>query len=234
LAQALARLGSEVTIVASRRLLPREEPEVSEILREIFEEEEGIRCMTGRISKVKKNEKGGGHIAVVTSDKEGDVEVTGDTLLLSIGRKPNTSGLGLQNLGIEVDPKTSGIVVNDKLETSCKGVYAAGDCTGDRQFTHYAGMIIIFHFGLRLANQYFFLVLTLQIVQLFQNCLSLRQDSRVLLLLATFCYHCRILVFLTHQKYLLLPLRHLKLHQLALQKQQHETNMEIRKFLSNR
>lgn len=131
-----------MTIIASRRLLPREEPEVSEILKEVFEEDEGIRCVLGRVSQVRKDPKTGGHVAYVSSSEEGggkDVEVHGDALLLSIGRKPNVSGLGLEKVGIETDPKTLGIIVNDKLQTSCKGIYAAGDCTGDRQFTHYAG-----------------------------------------------------------------------------------------------
>ena len=145
MAQALARLGSEVTIVASRRLLPREEPEVSKILKDVFENDEGIKCVFGRVTKVKNDssKSGGSHVAYVqTSDDSGGgdlKEIVGDTLLLSLGRKPNISGLGLEAVGMDIDPTTRGIAVNDKLETSCKGIYAAGDCTGDRQFTHYAG-----------------------------------------------------------------------------------------------
>mmetsp|Transcript_43555 Transcript_43555/g.105595 ORF Transcript_43555/g.105595 Transcript_43555/m.105595 type:complete len:546 (-) Transcript_43555:770-2407(-) len=142
MAQALARLGSEVTIVASRRLLPREEPEVSEILKDVFENDEGIKCVIGRITKVKSDSSRSGHVAYVQSSGEGGgglTEIVGDTLLLSLGRKPNMSGLGLEVVGIDIDPTTRGIAVNDKLQTSCKGIYAAGDCTGDRQFTHYAG-----------------------------------------------------------------------------------------------
>ena len=59
-------------------------------------------------------------------------------MLVSTGRSPNVSDLGLETVGIGINDK-GGIDVNDKLQTACKGVYAAGDCTGDRQFTHYAG-----------------------------------------------------------------------------------------------
>lgn len=132
LAQAFSRLGSKVTIVASK-LLPKEEPEVDEILREVFEEE-GIKIVTGRLQEVCENGSNGGHKATVS----GGAEIQGDVLLVSVGRSPNVSNMGLEAVGIKINKK-GGIDVNEKLQTSCKGIYAAGDCTGDRQFTHYAG-----------------------------------------------------------------------------------------------
>jgi pyruvate/2-oxoglutarate dehydrogenase complex dihydrolipoamide dehydrogenase (E3) component len=132
LAQAFARLGSKVTVVADR-LLPREEPEVGEILREVFEDE-GITIAGGKVTEVSKGENGRGHKASVSSD----TAVEGDVLLISVGRSPNIKKMGLETVGIKINAK-GGIDVNDKLQTACKGVYAAGDCTGDRQFTHYAG-----------------------------------------------------------------------------------------------
>jgi pyruvate/2-oxoglutarate dehydrogenase complex dihydrolipoamide dehydrogenase (E3) component len=132
LAQAFARLGSKVTVVANS-LLPREEPEVGKILREVFEDE-GITIVEGRLTEVSKSEDGRGHKASVSS---GTV-VEGDVLLVSVGRSPNVKGMGLETVGIKINVK-GGIDVNDKLQTACKGIYAAGDCTGDKQFTHYAG-----------------------------------------------------------------------------------------------
>lgn len=132
LAQAFSRLGSKVTVVASK-LLPREEPEVGDILSEVFEEE-GITIARGKLAEVSKSGKSGGHKASISS---GTV-VEGDVLLVSVGRSPNVKNMGLETVGIKIGAK-GGIDVNEKLQTACKGVYAAGDCTGDRQFTHYAG-----------------------------------------------------------------------------------------------
>lgn len=142
LAQAFARLGSKVTVVATRGLLlPREDPAVSNLLRQVFEEDEGIRVVDGRLSRVAKNGDGT-HTATVSRGGEAEEEqedVIGDVLLLSTGRVPNTRGLGLEGIGVRLDGHTGGIAVNDRLQTSVNTIYAAGDCTGDRQFTHYAG-----------------------------------------------------------------------------------------------
>ena len=128
LAQAFRRLGSEVTIIATK-LLPREEPEVSEILEEIFADE-GIVVSKGTVTEVEKD--GSGHKAFYKRSDGSVGEVSGDTLLVSVGRHPNVKNMGLLEVGVEADDRR-GIVVNDKLQTSVKGVYAAGDCTGDRQ-----------------------------------------------------------------------------------------------------
>jgi pyruvate/2-oxoglutarate dehydrogenase complex dihydrolipoamide dehydrogenase (E3) component len=108
-------------------LLPREEPEVSEILQEIFQDE-GIKVVAGRLANVSKNTGSSSHTA--TSSNGASVE--GDVLLVSVGRTPNVKGMGLEAAGIATNAK-GGIAVDDKLQTSIKGVYAAGDCTGDRQ-----------------------------------------------------------------------------------------------------
>mmetsp|Transcript_17023 Transcript_17023/g.37188 ORF Transcript_17023/g.37188 Transcript_17023/m.37188 type:complete len:604 (+) Transcript_17023:275-2086(+) len=153
LAQALSRLGASVTIItgSSGRLLPNvDDEEVSELMKEVFEEDENITVVRGKLSKVEaalvKGEKtdGGtkpcGHVAYIKTTDSGElVPVEGDAMLLSIGRKPNTSGLGLETLGIDIDSRTGGIAVDNTLKTSVDGIYAAGDCTGDKQFTHYAG-----------------------------------------------------------------------------------------------
>jgi len=113
-------------MIASR-LLPKEEPEVSTILKQVFETE-NITVVQGRVKSVAKNSDGSHTLQ--TSNGE---SVVGDRLLVAIGRIPNTKGLGLETVGIEIDESTRGIKVDDKLETTCKGVYAAGDCTGDKQ-----------------------------------------------------------------------------------------------------
>jgi len=150
LAQALSRLGASVTIItgSSGRLLPSvDDAQVSELMKNVFEEDENIKVVQGKLSRVEATgstgdagDKPSSHIAYVeTTAGSESVSVEGETLLLSVGRKPNTSGLGLESLGIDLDPKTGGIAVDSTLKTTVNGIYAAGDCTGDKQFTHYAG-----------------------------------------------------------------------------------------------
>lgn len=65
--------------------------------------------------------------------------IVGDYILIATGRVPNVQNMGLDEIGVKLNRGTNGIQVDDKLQTSIKGIFAAGDCTGDRQFTHYAG-----------------------------------------------------------------------------------------------
>ena len=145
LAQALSRLGASVTIItgSSGRLLPGvDDVDVSEMMKEVFEEDENITVLQGKLTKVESasSENPSYHVAFVeTIRSKESISVEGDAMLLSIGRKPNTKGLGLETLGIDLDPKTGGIAVDTTLKTTVDGIYAAGDCTGDKQFTHYAG-----------------------------------------------------------------------------------------------
>lgn len=144
LAQALSRLGASVTIItgSSGKLLPSvDDDEVSDLIKDLFEQDENITVVEGKLSRVEAGtaNKPCSHVAHVRTIGKGSVSVEGDAMLLSIGRKPNTAGLGLETVGIDIDPKTGGIAVDKTLKTTVKGIYAAGDCTGDKQFTHYAG-----------------------------------------------------------------------------------------------
>jgi len=131
LAQAYSRLGAEVTIVASK-LLPREEPDAGEVMQRVFECE-GIKVTNSRVQSVEGS--GGKDHTVLCQDGE---KITGDLLLVAIGRVPTVTGMDLDKLGVALNDK-GGIMIDNTLQTSIKGIYAAGDCTGDRQFTHYAG-----------------------------------------------------------------------------------------------
>ena len=134
LAQAFARLGSTVTQIATK-LVSNEEPEASETLEEVFEAE-GVKRVKGTLVNVQGN--GGGHIALCTCDDGTSVTIEGDSILVAVGRVPNVKGFGLEELGIRFT-STGGIETDKTLQTSVKGIYAAGDCTGDKQYTHYAG-----------------------------------------------------------------------------------------------
>jgi pyruvate/2-oxoglutarate dehydrogenase complex dihydrolipoamide dehydrogenase (E3) component len=74
----------------------------------------------------------------ITFRKDGKVfSLRAETILVAMGRSPNISRLGLENIGVEFDRK--GIVVNNRLKTTQKHIFAAGDVTGKYQFTHAAG-----------------------------------------------------------------------------------------------
>ena len=136
LAQSYSRLGAKVTIIAER-LLPREEPEAGEALRRVFEKE-GIRIVSSRLSSVQATGKGidkeSSHIATCQNGEA----VNGDSMLIAMGRAPVVEGMNLSEMGVELN-KLGGIKVDKKLATTAKGIYAAGDCTGYQQYTHYAG-----------------------------------------------------------------------------------------------
>jgi len=135
LAQAFARLGSQVTQVEMLpRLLPREDPEVSEMLRERFAEE-GIAVLAGH--KAKQFLLENGRKTLVCEHEGRDVRVEFDALLCAVGRVANTAGYGLEELGIPVT-KARTVETDEFLRTVYPNIYACGDVAGPYQFTHTA------------------------------------------------------------------------------------------------
>ena len=133
LAQACQRLGARVTLVeAMDRLLPNDEPEASQVVAQALRRD-GIDLRLS--SPVESVERGahGGCVLVAAGGKT----IKGDALLVAVGRRARVDGLGLERAGVEHSPR--GIAVDDYLRTSAKHIYAAGDCAGGYQFTHYAG-----------------------------------------------------------------------------------------------
>ncbi|TFH48091.1 MAG: FAD-binding protein [Lysobacterales bacterium] len=131
MAQAFRRLGAEVILLASHDvLLPRDEPAASRVLGKVLAAEGiDIRYQV-RAERVWQDAQG---IHVVA----GGAECRGDALLLATGRQPVVEGLDLEKAGVAYS--TKGIQVNKYLRTNKRHIYAAGDCTGGPQFTHYAG-----------------------------------------------------------------------------------------------
>jgi pyruvate/2-oxoglutarate dehydrogenase complex dihydrolipoamide dehydrogenase (E3) component len=131
LAQAFRRLGSEVTLVeAAPRLLPQADAAAGEALAEVFQDE-GITLRLGHPVTLVAPVADAVHLIA------GDVEVSGSALLVAVGRAPVTDGLGLEAAGVTAD--RGGIKVDANLRTANHRIYAAGDCLGGYQFTHYAG-----------------------------------------------------------------------------------------------
>ncbi|MEX2272458.1 MAG: mercury(II) reductase [Vicinamibacterales bacterium] len=130
LAQAFARLGSEVTILARSTLLFREDPAIGEAVTEAFRAE-GIRVLPQtQASSVSFSE---GEFTLVTN---GGTE-RADQLLVATGRAPNTRGLNLEAAGVTLDARGA-IAVDDHMRTSAPDIYAAGDCTDQPQFVYVA------------------------------------------------------------------------------------------------
>jgi pyruvate/2-oxoglutarate dehydrogenase complex dihydrolipoamide dehydrogenase (E3) component len=135
-AQALRRLGSRVSIVEhNARLIHREDPDVSEGLAQLFQDE-GIEIVTGaKVSRVMG--QSGARVLVYASRAGGEVTLEGSHLLVATGRTPNTDGIGLDLAGIAMTERGF-IQVNERLETTAVGVWAVGDCAGSPHFTHIA------------------------------------------------------------------------------------------------
>jgi pyruvate/2-oxoglutarate dehydrogenase complex dihydrolipoamide dehydrogenase (E3) component len=134
-AQMFRRFGSQVTVVEmGPRLIGREDPEISDTVREILEGEGvTVRLNAECISFSTCPE---GYCVHVTCEA-GAPQVTGSHVLLAVGRKPNTDDLGLEAAGIATD-KRGYIVVDDQLKTNVPGIWAMGDCNGKGAFTHTA------------------------------------------------------------------------------------------------
>lgn len=135
LAQAFARLGANVTQVQSgSRLLPREDEEISEMVMNRFREE-GVALRLGH--RAKSVEQRDGQRVLVCEQKSNRVEIPFDKILIAVGRKANTTGFGLEELGVPLR-RDGTIEVNDLLQTKFPNIYACGDVTGPYQFTHTA------------------------------------------------------------------------------------------------
>ncbi|WP_339646120.1 mercury(II) reductase [Jannaschia helgolandensis] len=134
LAQMMGRMGVKVTLVTRSRLLPGAEPEVSEALTDAFAAE-GITLLTGLSYDSVRRDAAGVTLRVIRDGEP--VEVTADHLVSTAGRRANTDGLGLEEVGVETNARGS-IVIGDDMRTSVPGIYAAGDVTDRDQFVYMA------------------------------------------------------------------------------------------------
>lgn len=129
LAQAFARLGSEVTVLARSRLLSGEDPAIGEQM-EIAFQREGIevvnQAQTSRVEYTDDEFKVDTRVGTLRADQ----------LLVATRRAPNTESLNLEGVGVET---MRGVIqVDEYLQTTVPGVYAAGDCTDQPEFVYVA------------------------------------------------------------------------------------------------
>jgi len=135
-AQAMRRFGSNVTIIErNARLVHREDQDVSNALQSMFQDE-GIGIVTNaQITRVEG--KSGDRIKLTATRDGAEICLEGTDLLVASGRTPNTDGIDLEAAGVEMT-KRGFIKVNERLQTTAPGVFAAGDCAGSPHFTHIA------------------------------------------------------------------------------------------------
>ncbi len=143
--QMFKRFGSKVTIIERKdQIISKEDKDVSESLQEAMEDE-GIQFIkSSQAASIFKDKNGGLHLTVKLNDNREEV-IIGSHILLAVGRKPNTDGLGLDAAGIETNQGY--ITVDEYLRTNIPGVYALGDVKGGAAFTHisYNDFQIVYH-----------------------------------------------------------------------------------------
>ncbi len=139
LAQAFRRLGSAVTVVSlDERLLPREDADAAAVLAARLEREGVVLRLGAKLLRVERRD--GAKVVVFAprgarTEHEVD-EAAGDELLVATGRAPNVEGLELERAGVAVG--RGGIQVDDRLRTTSRRIYAAGDVCSPYRFTHAA------------------------------------------------------------------------------------------------
>jgi pyruvate/2-oxoglutarate dehydrogenase complex dihydrolipoamide dehydrogenase (E3) component len=155
MAQAFARLGIATTVLQNRpTILPRDEPSLVGILQQRLRGEgvdlrlnanatnvwvaNGCKCVSAVV--------GGGRAG---EGARTEIEVSGEGILVAVGRRPNVDALGLDDIGVETGPR--GVPVDSRGRTSIKTIYAVGDIAGRYLFTHSAG-----YEGVRAVRDMFF------------------------------------------------------------------------------
>jgi pyruvate/2-oxoglutarate dehydrogenase complex dihydrolipoamide dehydrogenase (E3) component len=134
LAQAFARFGSQVTVIdRGEHALPREDADAGGVVERAMERDGVVFLRRASVIRV---ERSGGERLIVLQGANGEEPVRGDEILVAAGRVPNVEGLNLEAAGIGYD--RTGVRVNDRLRTTTRRVYAAGEVCSRFQFTHAA------------------------------------------------------------------------------------------------
>lgn len=135
LTQAFSRLGSEVTVVEmAHQLLTREDSDAAKILTEALLRDGVTLKLGSKATRVESSAEG----KLLHLEKDGgNSTIAVDEILVATGRAPNVEGLNLEAAGVAYDTRR-GVVVNDKLQTTNKRIYAAGDICMPYKFTHTA------------------------------------------------------------------------------------------------
>jgi pyruvate/2-oxoglutarate dehydrogenase complex dihydrolipoamide dehydrogenase (E3) component len=145
MAQSFCRLGTQVHIVQrSGQILSKEDRDMADVVMNVLRNEGVTVHLDSGLLGVKNH---GTEKEVVIKNKDGSTEsLRADQILVALGRQANLDGLGLSD--ISLDYSRQGLKVDNRMRTSHKHIYAAGDVTGTYQFTHAAG----YEAGVALSN----------------------------------------------------------------------------------
>jgi pyruvate/2-oxoglutarate dehydrogenase complex dihydrolipoamide dehydrogenase (E3) component len=136
MAQAFCRLGTKVTVVQrSGQILSKEDRDMADAVMDVLQSEGVVFYLNAKTIRTKDNGRER-KVAIKTAQGK-EISLGAEAVLVAMGRKPNTDNLGLQDIGVEFDQK--GIAVDNRMRTTQKHIYGAGDITGAYQFTHAAG-----------------------------------------------------------------------------------------------
>jgi len=127
--------GSKVTIVEMLpQILPMEDEEIALDLKRLWEKA-GVKIYTGsKVTQITSGPDGKKIVSIATSEKE--IEAKADKILVSVGRKANLKGLGVENIKLKLEK--GNILVDEYLRTGIPNIYAAGDCIGGYLLAHVA------------------------------------------------------------------------------------------------
>jgi pyruvate/2-oxoglutarate dehydrogenase complex dihydrolipoamide dehydrogenase (E3) component len=146
LAQAFRRLGAAVSVVEMATLLPKDDPELVQVVRQRLQDEGAALHERSRVVAVEPTADG---VALLTESDGNRARIDGSHLLVAAGRRANIADLDLAAAGIA--HSGTGITVDSHLRTSNRRIYAIGDSVGGLQFTHLAG----YHAGIVIRHALF-------------------------------------------------------------------------------
>ncbi len=130
------RLGAEVTVVEYLdKIIPGMDGSLSKELQKVLKKQ-GVKFMLSTaVSAVER--KGDSVVVTAKNKKDEEITIEGDYVLVAVGRKPYTDGLGLENAGVELDERGK-VKVNEHLQTNVQNIYAIGDVIKGAMLAHKA------------------------------------------------------------------------------------------------
>src|SRR5262245_23107577 len=132
--QAYRRFGSRVTVIQQGpQLLSQEDPDISSEVQRILGAE-SVEFLVGA-EALRVHGRSGKDVTLLARTAGGEQRIEGSDILVAVGRTPNTTGIGLEQAGVELDGRGY-VRVNDRLETTAPDVWAIGECAGTPHFTH--------------------------------------------------------------------------------------------------